>query len=63
MIGYVEIVEWFDCDGDSDNCHITMDADFSTDDDYDCIEDFMSEHGWLIVGEQCFCPECKKLMI
>ena len=56
-----------DCDAqDRDiNCHCEIDNWFEgewNDLGYAPLEDFLSEHGWLVLGDQAWCPECRKQM-
>jgi len=54
-----------DCDSQdpSPNCHNSIDnsLDPITDDlSQDAFHTWLEEEGWLVLGKQIFCPECRK---
>ena len=56
---------WVNCDAqDKDpECHITIEIDFNSvlnHIDQEGYEDWLSDAGWLVLGEMAYCPVCKK---
>lgn len=53
---------FIDCPGNSKNCHCIIDAEFNLNEheiSQDAHQTFLEEHGWLLVGELAYCPECR----
>ena len=53
---------FYQCAGNHSDCHTLLDAEFELEEhevSQDAHHVYLTEHGWLLVGELAYCPECR----